>query len=401
LRSSRCGNRLATFHLFEFNLETLELIKSGVRLRLENKPANALLCLIDRRGQVVKRNELVALLWPGESHGDFNHRLNKVINKLRQVLGDDPSQAHFIQTLKGRGYRFVADASIVEPAREAAVLTAIAQLGTSTLAPSSPISSADPGIALAQHCNLSRSLELPTSALPAAAPGEPSGRETNARGQALPRTIPLQRPFSSRTSTQAAFFGIVAIVLVGTSMLSARLSQTKAPRPRARKSIAVVSFSNLSESPGDAWLSRALAGWITTDLANQEQVRVIATDAAAGMRADSVMQGGDKLSRDGLAKLRKNLGPDFIVSGSYATLGSGDESTLRLDLQIQDTESAQILYTISLRGRKADAFALVASAGIQLRQALKSAAFAPDGLETVREILPHNLMWRSFYLGGP
>ncbi len=108
------GKRLVVFASFEFDLAALELKKNGVRLRLEAKPGNALACLLENAGLVVGREHLVKLLWPGESHGDFDHRLNKAISKLRFALRDSSIRQHFIQTVPCRGYRFVAEARRVE-----------------------------------------------------------------------------------------------------------------------------------------------------------------------------------------------------------------------------------------------------------------------------------------------
>ena len=79
----------AVFGPFCFDLETLELTKFGVRLGLEEKPARALACLIERRGSVVAREELRNCLWDQAVNIDFNHGLNKALNKLRTILSDD------------------------------------------------------------------------------------------------------------------------------------------------------------------------------------------------------------------------------------------------------------------------------------------------------------------------
>jgi DNA-binding winged helix-turn-helix (wHTH) protein/Tol biopolymer transport system component len=108
------GSHRVFFASFEFDLETLELKKEEVRLRLEDKPARVLAHLLGRAGALVSREELVELLWPGESHGGFEHRLNKAINKLRFVLADDPSNPRYVETLSRRGYRFIAELQSIE-----------------------------------------------------------------------------------------------------------------------------------------------------------------------------------------------------------------------------------------------------------------------------------------------
>lgn len=108
-RSIPHKGRLAVWSSFEFDLQTLRLRKFGLRLRLEHKPAQVLTCLLEHPGEIVDRDELVKYLWPDEAHGDFDKRLNKAIHKLRVILGDDPANPRYIQTLSGTGYRFVAD----------------------------------------------------------------------------------------------------------------------------------------------------------------------------------------------------------------------------------------------------------------------------------------------------
>ncbi len=104
---------MALWSGFEFDLGTLRLQKYGIRLRLEQKPAQLLVGLLEDPGQAIGRDELVKLLWPGEQHGDFDQRLNKAIHKLRCVLGDDPANPRFVQTLSRNGYRFIADVQFV------------------------------------------------------------------------------------------------------------------------------------------------------------------------------------------------------------------------------------------------------------------------------------------------
>lgn len=96
------------FGQFRFDLSSHELRRHGTKLPLEQKAAQLLCALIDGEGTVVSRQELHILLWANGVHVDFDHGLNKCINKLRLVLGDDPSKPRFIETLSRRGYRFIA-----------------------------------------------------------------------------------------------------------------------------------------------------------------------------------------------------------------------------------------------------------------------------------------------------
>jgi DNA-binding winged helix-turn-helix (wHTH) protein len=96
------------FGLFEANLESGELFRSGQKLRLQEQPFQVLIALLERPGEVVAREELRQRLWATDTFVDFDHSLNTAINKLRDALGDGAGNPRFIETLPRRGYRFIA-----------------------------------------------------------------------------------------------------------------------------------------------------------------------------------------------------------------------------------------------------------------------------------------------------
>jgi len=95
------------FGVFEVDASAGELRKSGVRLRVQDQPFQVLLLLLARPGEVVTREELRQKLWASDTFVDFDHSLNTIINKLRELLGDSASSPRFIETLAKRGYRFL------------------------------------------------------------------------------------------------------------------------------------------------------------------------------------------------------------------------------------------------------------------------------------------------------
>src|ERR1035437_5391144 len=105
------SGRQRRFSSCAFDLRTGDLTRHGVRLRLEHQPKTALRLLIEANGDLVARSELIAALWPRESEGDFDRRLDKAIAKLRSCLRDDPQNPRYIETLRGLGYRFLAKVS--------------------------------------------------------------------------------------------------------------------------------------------------------------------------------------------------------------------------------------------------------------------------------------------------
>src|SRR5690348_5720837 len=99
--------RVMRLGAFEINLESRELRKSGLRLRLEEKPMQILEMLLERPGHVVTRKSLKEKLWP-DTTVNFEFGLNTAVNKLRLALGDSADNPRFVETVPKRGYRFIA-----------------------------------------------------------------------------------------------------------------------------------------------------------------------------------------------------------------------------------------------------------------------------------------------------
>ena len=96
------------FGVFEVEPQTGRLRKHGVRVRLQELPFRVLLALIEKRGDVLTREELREKIWAGTAFGDFDHSLNIAINKIREALGDSAENPRFVETLPRHGYRFLA-----------------------------------------------------------------------------------------------------------------------------------------------------------------------------------------------------------------------------------------------------------------------------------------------------
>ena len=101
------------FGLYEANLESGELFRSGRKLRTQEQPFQVLVALLEKPGEVITREELRQRLWATDTFVDFDHSLNTAINKLRDALGDGANNPRFIETLPRRGYRFIAPVEIV------------------------------------------------------------------------------------------------------------------------------------------------------------------------------------------------------------------------------------------------------------------------------------------------
>src|SRR6202040_4048106 len=97
------------FGVFELDPRAGELRKHGLRVRLQEQPVRVLEMLLEHSGEVVTREELQKRLWPGDTFVDFDHGLNKAINKIREALGDSAESPRFVETVSRRGYRFLAE----------------------------------------------------------------------------------------------------------------------------------------------------------------------------------------------------------------------------------------------------------------------------------------------------
>lgn len=100
--------RVRRFGPFEADLETLELRRRGVLIALQPQPFRLLARLLADPGEIVGRDELRRVLWPDGVHVEFDHGLDATVNRLRRTLGDSATSPRFVETVPGRGVRFVA-----------------------------------------------------------------------------------------------------------------------------------------------------------------------------------------------------------------------------------------------------------------------------------------------------
>jgi DNA-binding winged helix-turn-helix (wHTH) protein len=105
--------RVICFGMYELDLAARELRRDGARVKLQDRPFDVLVILIERAGEVVSREEFRQRLWPADTFVDFDPSLNTSINKLRQALSDDADNPRFIATAGRRGYRFIAPITVV------------------------------------------------------------------------------------------------------------------------------------------------------------------------------------------------------------------------------------------------------------------------------------------------
>jgi TolB-like protein/DNA-binding winged helix-turn-helix (wHTH) protein/Tfp pilus assembly protein PilF len=139
------ARRVVRFGTFEVDVRTGELWKGGLRLRVQEKPLQVLLYLLERPGDLVTRDELRERLW-ADTFVDFDHSLGTAIAKLRTALGDSARSPRFIETVGGRGYRFIAPVTVDEPEPAVASVPAKDSASVPAREPSPPRRSLTPAV---------------------------------------------------------------------------------------------------------------------------------------------------------------------------------------------------------------------------------------------------------------
>jgi tetratricopeptide (TPR) repeat protein len=157
---------------------------------------------------------------------------------------------------------------------------------------------------------------------------------------------------------------------------------------RARRSVAVLGFKNLSGRADVQWLSTALSEMLTTELAAGEELRTVSGEAVAQMKIDLSIPDANTYSPTTLARIRKILNANYVVLGSYLDLGQAAGGGVRLDLRLQDAEAGETVTLLSVKGTETQLDDLVTRAGTDLRKKLGVQEVAASEAETVRAGLP-------------
>jgi len=206
-------------------------------------------------------------------------------------------------------------------------------------------------------------------------------------------TVPITRRPASKAWRLVPILLLLMVALTALYLSRWRLGFSRIPANSAttpvnwRRSVAVVGFRNLSGKPDDAWLSTALSEMLTTELAAGEQLRTVPGENVARMKSDLSLADADSFGSDTLAKIRKRLGTDLVVLGSYVATGkSGDK--IRLDIRLQDTAAGETIALLSETGTQSELLDLVSRTGAELREKL-GVGMVPAGEESnVRASLP-------------
>jgi TolB-like protein/DNA-binding winged helix-turn-helix (wHTH) protein/Tfp pilus assembly protein PilF len=256
------------FGCFEADLRSAELTKQGKRIALQEQPFRLLVMLLERRGELVTREEVRAKLWPN-AIVDFDHGLNKAISKIRDALGDSAEKPRFIETVARRGYRFLAD---VRDASDQETRAAAPGL----------LSPVDPGV----------------------------GSDA-AHGQTIGFRISLRRPALLWIPAAAA----VALLLSSAWVLSHRQQAVAKIR-----SIAVLPLANLSGDAAQEYFADGMTDELIAQLGQINALRVISRTSAMTY----------KNTRKSLADVARELDVQAVVEGSVLRVGDRVRITAQL-----------------------------------------------------------------------
>jgi len=157
---------------------------------------------------------------------------------------------------------------------------------------------------------------------------------------------------------------------------------------KARRSVAVVGFNNLSGKANEVWISTALSEMLSAELGAGQELRVIPGESVAQMKLDLSLAAADSYGPDTLNKIRSHLGADLVVVGSYLADGKDSSGRLHLDLQLQDARQGETVAVISQEGTEAELANLVSRGGAGLRQKLGLSAVSATDAREVQASVP-------------
>ena len=100
------------FDDFQLDYGRFQLCRRGIPVRLESLPLQLLMFLVEKRGQLVTREQISTELWSKDVFVEVEQGINTAIRKIRRALEDDADQPQYLQTVVGRGYRFVAPTAV-------------------------------------------------------------------------------------------------------------------------------------------------------------------------------------------------------------------------------------------------------------------------------------------------
>jgi TolB-like protein/DNA-binding winged helix-turn-helix (wHTH) protein/Flp pilus assembly protein TadD len=296
------------FGTYEVSLQSGEVRKAGLRIKVQQQPMKLLEILLEHPGEVVTREQLRSRVWPNESFGDFDQALNIAIGKLRSALGDSAENPRFIETLPKRGYRFIGDVSVVD----------------ADTRPKRP-GSADGDLRDSERKSPERKTESEHQVQDAGLIVAPKGRR-----------LPTRRVIVA--------LALVIIISISLPILAVRLFRSGRSAPKSTRSLAVLPLDNLSGDASQNYFADGMTDELITDLAQIRALRVIS-------RTSVMVYKG---ARKPLPQIARELNVDAVVEGTV--LRAGDQ--VRITAQLIEASTDKHLWSQSYEGDLRDTLTL-------------------------------------------
>ncbi len=314
--------------LYEFGAFRLDVAERSLRraeetVALTPKVFDLLVLLVENRGHLMSKEELLKALWPDSFIEEAN--LNVNVSALRKALGETPADPQYIETVPKRGYRFVASVrELSEPHRDG-----VQPLAEDANAPPQGIAGE----------------AQPSSATATLSPSEESAR------QSLPQTA-KRRPAKTRWLISAI---ATAIALIGVLAYQAT-RQNRAAGLAEIRTLAILPFKPSHATETDSALGLGMADALITKLSNYEQLTV---------RPTSAIQRYAEANADSLAAGRE-LGVDALLEG----LVQRDNQRIRVTVKLMRTRDGKPLWADTFDDFFTNLFALQDSISGKMAEAL-------------------------------
>lgn len=174
----------------------------------------------------------------------------------------------------------------------------------------------------------------------------------------------------------------VLLIFVAALVLELRPRELMAPPPPG-SSMAIADFSNLSQDRHNDWIAAALGNELATELTSDTVMHALPGELVNAARDGLPAPSAGGYGPASLHTLRKRLGADYVLSGSYLVSGSNDAQSLRIDVAMQDARNDEPIASISQSGPLNELPRLVERAGAELRAKLK---LAPSSIATPEQV---------------
>ncbi len=228
--------------------------------------------------------------------------------------------------------------------------------------------------------------------------------------RALAGEVVAPAPAVRRRRTRWAAAAAV-LVAVGAGVFASRFNRTRvpdasvaapagAPVTTARRSVAVLGFKNLSQRADAAWLSTAFSEMLTSELGAGEKLRMIPGEQVVRMKIDLALADAEGFAKDTLIRIRKNLGTDLVVLGSYVSLAANPGTQIRVDLRVQDAAGGETIASVTETGTESELLTLVSRMGSALRDKLGVGELSATQAAGIKALLPSDPAAARAYTEG-